>query len=606
MAVPVYTIPELTTMNTGEATTNWAEPGTWLGGGLPVAETDYFIQGTGCIDKTFNAVAIGGLMYSAGAQTIASPNAYFAWVWFGCPNAIDTLANGGIRLMVGDLNTVFKAWYVLGSNTYQYGGWRCIPVDPNTTADATIGTPSGVWAFFGMAASVLNAVAKGNPCAIDVIRHGRGTLQSVSGEAANYATFAGAAAQDQNVTNRWGLCQLIDGTVIQQGHFLMGVAATAVDFRDSNRAIVIANTTKVTSTFNLFEIRNATSRVDWTSISFTALGTVSRGDFTVTDNATINWIGCTFTDVGLFVLQAATIVTSCVFRRTDRITLAGATLTSCTIDNNRATTAVLAATPAGAQLVSGCTFTSDGTGHGLEITGAAVPDMTLTNCTWTNYTAASGGNEAVYVNIASGTMNLNISGGTTPSVRTAGCNVTVVSGAVNVTINVKNSAGTNIENARVFVKASDNIGPFPFEETVTISNSGTTATVTHTAHGMTTNDKVVISGATSPTFDANNGIFSITYVSDNSYTYAMLSAPGDGAVPGTIISTFVAISGTTNASGNISMSRVFLTNQNIIGWVRKTSTPPTYTPPNYKTGPIGGTVNSTTGFTANVQLISDD
>lgn len=605
MAVPSYTIPELTTMNTGEAVTNWAEPGTWTAGGLPVAETDYFIQGTGCIDKTFNATGLGGLMYSAGAQTIGSPNAYFAWVWFGAPNAINTLANGGLRLMVGDLNTVFKSWYVLGSDTYQYGGWRCIPVDPNLTSDASVGTPSGVWAFFGMAVNVVNAVAKGNPCAIDVIRHGRGTLQSVSGEASNFATFAGAAAQDQTVANRWGLCQLIDGSVIQQGHFLMGVAATAVDFRDSNRSVVIANTTKVTSTFNLFEIRNAASRVDWTSISFLALGTVSRGDFTVTDNATVNWTGCTFTDVGLFVLRAATIVTSCTFRRTDKITTGGATLTSCTIDNNRATTAVLTSSPANAALVSGCTFTSDGTGHGLEI-GGAVANMTLTGDTWTGYAVSDGstGNEAVYVNTSAGSMNLTISGGTIPSIRVAaGVNVTVIAGAVSASVNVKNSSDANIENARVLVKAATG-GPFPFDVTVTsITNSGTTATVAHTGHAMATNDKVVISGAS---LEANNGIFTITKIDANSYSYTMGSAPGSSPT-GTIKCTFVVIGaadgigGLTDASGNITMSRVFPSNQPISGWARKSTATPFY-----KTGTIGGSVNSATGFSANIILISDE
>src|SRR3990167_11173243 len=108
---------------------------------------------------------------------------------------------------------------------------------------------------------------------------------------------------------------------------LFGTATNAVDFRDSNASILIADTQKVISTFNLFEIRNSGSRVDWTSVSFQALGTVSRGDFTVTDDADVNWDGCSFTDVGLFSLLANTTATNCVFRRTDKITTGGATLT---------------------------------------------------------------------------------------------------------------------------------------------------------------------------------------------------------------------------------------------------------------------------------------
>jgi hypothetical protein len=54
------------------------------------------------------------------------------------------------------------------------------------------------------------------------------------------------------------------------------------------------------------------------------------------------------------------------------------------------------------------------------------------------------------------------------------------------------------------------------------------------------------------------------------------------------------------------MSRVFSSNQPITGRVRKTSTPPSYTPPNYKTGNFVGTISSATGFSVTVQLISDD
>ncbi len=224
--------------------------------------------------------------------------------------------------------------------------------------------------------------------------------------------------------HRWGLFQAIAGGYLYKGLLLFGSATYTVDFRDS---ILVQDTARVTSDFNTIEIRNVGSRVDWTSVSLLALGTVARGNFTVTDDADVNLTGCTFTDVGLFSLKPNTTALNCTFRRTDKITTGGATLSGCTIDNNRAVTAVLAGSPADAALVSGCIFTSDGTGHGLEITGSPA-NMTLTNDTWIGYTADSGGNEAVYVNTSAGTMNLNISGGTVPSVRAAaGVTVNVIS-----------------------------------------------------------------------------------------------------------------------------------------------------------------------------------
>jgi len=71
-----------------------SEPGTDTAGGLPAAEVDYFIQGTGCISKTFNATGIGGLIYnSSSGKTVPSPGAYFCWIYLAAPNAMDTEAN---------------------------------------------------------------------------------------------------------------------------------------------------------------------------------------------------------------------------------------------------------------------------------------------------------------------------------------------------------------------------------------------------------------------------------------------------------------------------------------------------------------------------------
>jgi hypothetical protein len=68
------------------------------------------------------------------------------------------------------------------------------------------------------------------------------------------------------------------------------------------------------------------------------------------------------------------------------------------------------------------------------------------------------------------------------------------------------------------------------ETIVTITNSGTVATVSHTAHGLNTGASVSISGANEPEY---NGTWTITVVDANSYTYTMDSSPGGNAT-GTI------------------------------------------------------------------------
>lgn len=429
MAAASYTT-DLSTLSTAQATTGWTEPGTWTAGGTPSAETDYFINGTVCISKTYNAAGIGGLVYTAGAGvTIPTDGAFLCWQYFAAPNALATAANGGIRLIVGSGTTAFKAWYLGGSDTYQYGGWQNLAVDPTLTADATIGSPTATLLTFGWAANNANAVAKGNPFAAGVLRYGRCESRINGGDLANgYATFAGYAAQNDSTTNRWGLIQAVDGGFLWQGLMTLGYTS-AVDFRDSNTQILVANNTKVGANFNRIEIRQAGSRVDWTGVSFLALGSVAKGRLQVVDNATVNIDACTFTGMDSFAFLSNSIINDSVFRRCGIVTLGGASFDGCTFDRATGTTSVTG-TPAHCALVTNTEFVSDGTGYAMEITGTAA-SLTLTGVGFTGYAGTNGstGNEAIFVNIASGAVTINISGGSTPTYRTAGATVTVVSSA---------------------------------------------------------------------------------------------------------------------------------------------------------------------------------
>jgi hypothetical protein len=606
MAAPSYTT-DLQTISLCEAIGTWVEPSAtgWTSGGTPAVDGENYIQNTYSISKAYNATGVGGMIFDYGSGlTITSPAAVFAWLYWASPNTLTNYADGGIRIMRGSAQNVFYSWDVRGKDDYAYGGWinEAVDVDNSVvTPDDTVGSPTTTKRWFGAAFNNTNAISKGSPCLVDAFRYGR-EFRVAGGETSNYATFAGAAAKNDandatNGYNRWGQFQEITAGYLMKGLFIIGYGAVC-DFRDSNRNIVIQNTKKVATSFNGFEIRNSSSRVDWTNINITALGTVSKGTFVVTDNADVNFDTCVFTDMSTFSFLSNSTVLNSTFRRCGQITTGGGTFTGCTIDLSTASSAVVASSPANAALISNTTFNSDGTGHGLEITGSA-ENMTLTNCTWTNYASTDGstGHEAVYVNIAAGSMNLTISGGSTPSVRTAGCDVTVVSGAVNVTVTVKDTQvpPVAIENAVVLVLAYSG-GPMPYDETVTIANSSTTATVTHTAHGMATNDKVQISGAS---HYQNNGVFTITVSDVDTYTYTMASAPGSSPT-GTIKATYVALSGTTNSSGVITMSRVFASDQPISGRVRKSSGVPYY-----KTSSISGTIESESGYSTTVILLYD-
>lgn len=624
MAAPTYAT-DLATINdcaSNSTPDTFVEPTGETAGTTITTQTDFFIEGSACVSKITNTTGTSGVGFldASGATTLPAGEAFFFWHYMIGPKALDTLANGGLHVLVGNTLANYYSFYWGGSNTYALGGWKRIPVDPTISAarNRTQGTPDGTWAFFGVGDVQLAAVA-GAGQGIDYVAYGR-EFQITDGDGTTPATFSGAATTD--ATNAWGLCQLINGAYYLQGLFLIGSSGTAADFRDvAGAAVFFQDTTKVNSAFNAIEVRNALSRLDWTAVAFTALGTTSRGNFIVTDNADVNIDSCTFTNMGTFTLLAATAITNSTLRSCDTITAPGANLSGTSVLTSRVAADAgavvwnVATNPDG--LLDNMTF-SKGTNahHAIDFGTSVTGNITLRGCEFTGFGSTGDSNDSTVRFLAtSGSLTLSLvsctvngAAATTSNFSiddAAGIAVTLSINPVTALINVKNTSETNIQNARVFVKASDNTGPFPFEESVTIANSGTTATVTHAGHGMTINDKVIISGATSPTFDANNGIFTITSATAGTYTYEMGSSPGTPAT-GTIISTFVAISGLTDASGNISMSRVFSANQPIVGWVRKHSTPPSYTPPNYKTGSISGSINSTTGFTANVQLVSDD
>ena len=159
-------------------------------------------------------------------------------------------------------------------------------------------------------------------------------------------------------------------------------------------------------------------------------------------------------------LVAASDLDAVTFIDCPSFTIGGATLTGCTFSGTK----VSCATPAEAQNISDTSFESSGTGHAIEIGGTAA-SITLTGDTFDGYAGSDGstGNEAIYVNIASGSMTINITGGgSTPSIRTAGATVTVQN-AVTVTVTVLDAATSSpIENARVLLeKVSDGTDILP-------------------------------------------------------------------------------------------------------------------------------------------------
>ena len=362
MAAASYTT-DLQTYDLAITVTNWGELTGMVGtDGNGNADPDLAIHGATCISESQRKSGIGSIAYDGTAPTWTSGWSYFIWNKFFAPNSLGTLAQGGLRVAVGDTVANYYGWYVDGSDTYQYGGWKNYAVNPEENASAvqTQGTPNGTWNTVGMGYNLpINGISKGNSATVDIIRYGRGEAIITGGGPSptfSYATFDGLALVNDNATTgRWGLFQDVGGSYLWKGLMSFGTASTAVDFRDSNVVINIDDTTKITSGFNRIEVVNASSRVDWDTILITKLGTQSKGDFEVIDNADVNIDDCFFTSMGTFTFQSNSTINTTTWRLCDQITQGGAVFSECNFVESATSSAVIADNIAN---ISNCSFTS--------------------------------------------------------------------------------------------------------------------------------------------------------------------------------------------------------------------------------------------------------
>lgn len=167
---------------------------------------------------------------------------------------------------------------------------------------------------------------------------------------------------------------------------------------------------------------------------------------------------------------------------------------------------------------------------------------------------------------------------------------------VTVKVTVKDAtSGAVVSGAMVLLEAAAG-GALPALESVTITRSSTTATVSHTAHGLSTNTYVRIRGAAQLEY---NGSKLITVVDANSYTFTVAGSPASPAT-GTITSTAQIIGSTTDGSG-IAQNTAFnyTADQPVTGTIRK-GTSATF----YRTGTIVDTIDET-GMDSLVFLLRD-
>ena len=398
--------------------------------------------------------------------------AIYPWVKSFTASFLDIKANGGLFGVLSD-GTNESYWNVNGSDTYP-GGFEVMAFNSDATPDGNSGTPANLTSitriglgFKGLAKSKL-----ADNSFLDYIRYSSSTALKITGT--NTTTDDGwPEVLTGDTTLIAGILKQQTGSFVLKGPTDIGDSAGTLSttFSDDGTVIIFDESPVGDSHHSLTCIGNGTGATSVTFKNQTFIGAGGRFDFdqTAVNLNTFSLTGGSLTHAGAVAFKAgqtvdgvvftdslttsiANTVNGCTFSLCGQITLTGSILSSI-VDSNTALSAVVASSPAIAAQTNGTEFISDGTGNGLEIGGTAA-NMTLTDVDFTGYSTTVDVNKAIYVNIATGSMTINISGGSgvtlSSHVRTAGATVTVSADTTIIFTNMKDNTEVRI------YKTSDN------------------------------------------------------------------------------------------------------------------------------------------------------
>lgn len=524
-------------------------------------------------------------------------------IWFLSTVAaqLNTIASGGVQFWVSDgSNTGY--YYVAGSDTYE-GGWINLVVDLSRTVDAgTKPTAMNTITSCGIRTNMSSGGKQALNTWIDYFHLADG-LECYGDDAGGYFDFDNLITAED--TGGWGILKKIGGVFYLTGSIKFGDSSGTNSCKfQSKSQVVIFEDRKVNAGLYIFDIvDNGTGTTEFILGDKSGTAAIQGCMIRVEDSsqtAKFDLDAKTDTDVDNFKMYSTVFygadaiefagdatnveVIGCSFEKCSQVDTQDCSTSGCFfIDTSDADAALLWNESID---ITDCGFFANTTGAGIEMPSAVGTPYDYDGLVFS-------GNTKDVLNSSGSAISISKSNGSDPS-SYEGSTVTFTGAAVTVLVHVGDTDGKDVQNARVFLAAKDGTGPFPFEESVTISNSGTTATVTHGTHGMQNNDFVHIKGAS---HWENNGAFQITYIDAGSYSYTMPSDPGSSP-SGTITSTFVALTGLTDVDGDKSTSRVYPSDQPVIGWARLT--------PEYKTSTLFGTIDDAKGFSATGVLVDDE
>ncbi len=601
MATPTIGLLNHQSINTAESTSGWST--------FDTLDTDIKKEGSNGITGTFRSDGTSGYYTDPGGAPVTAVGKHIRmWINTTSVPYLDTEANGGFELLMNDGSTT--QYYTIFSKDDYYGGWFNAVVDCSLFNSLTLANVER----WGVRVQYTSNAKNVDNVWVDYLRYLDGYYVT-GGSSSDSITLTDIATADRGTTTLYGygIIEEVEGVFLAFGKLQLGNGSTTTYFEMEGEVLVFTDQPVADG---LYLIDGNGSGVDiyinGSTIKSAGTSSDTRFDVDMSTNSpgSVEITGNSFQRGGTFKFTSGQTVTGNTFTDCQLITVAGADLSNCNVFESAV------AADEGAILwnvntdpdtyMDGMVFTKGTNDHHAIRFGANIPsEITLRNCVFNGFSSSNDVNGSIFrFDDTSGSITLNLVNCSTDGVFSvddaAGCTVSVVIDPVTTKVVVIDHNSDELENARVYLKASNGTGDFPFEETVTsISRSGTTATVAHTAHGMKSGEKIKIAGITDKIED-NAGVHTITVTGADSYTYTTTDS-GSTSYTGTIKVTGVLIEGLTNSSGEISFSRSWTNAQPVTGFIRKSSTSP-----RYKTFPLTGTVSTSIGLTLNAKMILDE
>jgi hypothetical protein len=551
------------------------------------------------------------------------------FIWMTDRAAFDTTVNGGIGIQVGD-NTNRIAYHVGGSDgtafRHETGPvkWACFQIDL-ANKPVNFSVLAGAEASLNEAAitqvgvyfeTIAKSVGGADNCFWDIIRYadnGVG-IEVFGGTVGTPENFEQVSVEDRNegTLRAHGIIRKVGSGVYSiQGNINIGdtVGTSNTYINSISQTFLWEDRRQSTDNYYRFNaIGNGTgvTNINFDSCIFTCPTSGSINFSSTTVIADVRDTVISGFNQGILTGGSGNVWTNNTYSNCGTLTttgtnISGGTFTGFTGIADDSQVFWNSSTDPSTN-ISNCSFTMGAIAtHAIEFpTGLTNTTVTVTDIDFIGYSGTNNVNSSVLNFLATtGSITVNVTGGSgTVSYKTAGAIVTIVSGAVSIDVTAALADGTPVVGARVFIETNTGIGNLPYQNSVTITRSGTTASVSHTGHGLSNGDQVVIRRADQ---NAYNGIKTIFNVTVNAYDFTVAGSPTTPAT-GTILSSFVFINGLTNGSGLISsVARSLGANQSISGRVRKSTTSPYF-----KSSPVVGIINASTGLSVTAVMINDD